>query len=279
MRFSTLSFALGAASSAVASAIPRDDCFTTHHDDLAEYAECGSRASLAQCLAQLTSASDAAALESCYASAGCSASEAAVEARYALERCVELETYNDLRRRHSGMLRATPAAGARIAEMATMTPAPALVARENAQGNDCFTTQVHTTKICPGVVGGTSQPCHNGPVTSKSCRSGWICTEDPNGTDICMTKVDKLDIGGIIIASVFSVIIVAGVGFLIFMSCAESRAQKKMKARAEATALARAATKKKRAEEVRAPLMAQQPHQPEYQTQGGVNPFGDGQPH
>lgn len=275
MRASILYMALGAA----ASVIPRDDCFATYHAAVADGAKCGSPATIAQCLAQLTSASDGAALEGCYTSAGCSASDAAREAAYAVDDCSKLQVFGDLRRRHEAMMRATPAAAAiDVAAMAAMTPPPALVRRENAQGDDCFTTEVHTTKICPGFVDGTSVACHNGPVTAKSCRSGWICTEDPNGTDICMTKVDKLDIGGIILAIVFSVIIVAGIAFLIFMSCAESRAQKKLKARVEATALARAATKKKRAEEVRAPLMAQQ-QQPEYQAQGGVNPFGDSQPH
>lgn len=266
MRFSALAFALGAA----ASAIPSSDlCFRNHHDDLADFADCGSRDALSQCFAELPSGADLAALEGCYAAAGCSASDAAREAGYALDRCTDLEREGgELRRRMAAMI----------------TPAPVLLAaRENAQGDDCFSTEISSQKICPGFVSGTSLPCTTGPVTAKSCRSGWLCTEDPNGKDICMTKVDKLDIGGIVLAIVFSVIILAGISFLIFMSCAESRAQKKMNARAEATALARAATKKKRNDEVRAPLMAQQQQQqqqPEYQAQtGGVNPFGDGQPH
>ncbi|KAJ4155894.1 hypothetical protein LMH87_001117 [Akanthomyces muscarius] len=262
MRFSALAFALGAA----ASAIPSSDlCFRDHHDDIADFADCGSRDALSQCFAQLPSGADLAALEGCYAAAGCSADDAAKEAGYALDRCTDLQREGELRRRMAA---------------AMITPAPVLAIRENAQGDDCFSTEVSSEKICPGFVSGTSLPCTTGPVTAKSCRSGWICTEDPNGKDICMSKVDKLDIGGIVLAIVFSVIILAGISFLIFMSCAESRAQKKMNARAEATALARAATKKKRNEEVRAPLMAQQQQQPEYQAQaGGVNPFGDGQPH
>lgn len=276
MRFSTLSVALGA-SSAMASAIPRDECFASHHEVLADYADCGSRAALSQCIATLTSAADTAALQACYSSAGCSDAAASREARYALERCEELQVYGDLRRRHSEMLAATAAPG-----MPLITQAPSLHARSAAKGDNCFTTETHTTKICPVEINNgkaTTQPCHDGPVETKSCRSGWICTEDTNGTDICMEKVDKLDIGGIIIAIVFSVAIVAAIGYLTFASCSESRAQKKMAARAEATALARAATKKKRAEEVRAPLMAQQQPPAEYQPQGGVNPFGDSQPH
>ncbi|OAA54655.1 hypothetical protein ISF_08256 [Cordyceps fumosorosea ARSEF 2679] len=257
MRFSILALAVGAGASAIPAS--PNDCFREHHDALAQYAECGSQPSLSTCLSQLAAdAADATAVERCYTSR---------HAQQALARCDELAAV-ELRRRTRDE-----------AARALITPAP-IAARENAQGDDCFTTEISTQKICPGFISGTSFPCTMGPVTAKSCRSGWLCTEDPNGKDICMSKVDKLDVGGIIISIVFAVIVVGGISFLIFMSCAESRAQKKMKARAEATALARAATKKKRAEEVRAPLMAQQ--QEEYQTPGGsgsVNPFGDGQPH
>ncbi|XWW96088.1 hypothetical protein V2A60_004058 [Cordyceps javanica] len=288
MRFSILALALGAAASAIpgsSSSSSLEDCFREHHDDLAlSAAECGSPPAVSRCLSRLGTDVDvdATTVEACFASAGCSSDEAARQARHALARCDEIQAEKalELRRRR-----------AEAAAMAMITPAPnplrVLAARENARGDDCFTTDVHDEKICPGFVSGTSQPCHQGPVTAKSCRPGWICTEDPNGTEICMTKVDRLDIGGIIIAIAFSVFILAGIAFLIFMSCAESRAQKKIKARAEATALARAATRKKRADEVRAPLMGghhqqqQQQQTTEYHPAQGasVNPFGDGRPH
>ncbi|KAM3506925.1 hypothetical protein MY11210_007356 [Beauveria gryllotalpidicola] len=273
MRFAALAFALGAAASVIPSSTTPDDCLRQHHDSIALHSECAARLALSHCISQLPSAPAISSLEACYRAAGCSEPDAYKEAAAALPRCQQLAAEaaaDDLRRRMAVMITPAP-----------MFPLPIIAARENAQGDDCFTTEINTQKICPGVVDGTSQPCREGPVTAKSCRSGWLCTEDPNGKDICMSKIDKLDIGGIICAIVFSVILLGGISFLIFMSCAESRAQKKLNARVEATALARAATKKKRAEEVRAPLMAQQQQQhTEYQTQGGsVNPFGDGQPH
>ncbi|ATY65691.1 hypothetical protein A9K55_001478 [Cordyceps militaris] len=271
MRFAILALAVGAAASVIPGSSSPDACLRAHSSLLASLSACGSPAALSACFSQLSSSSSTDALEACYIAADCSADDAAREARHVLARCDQLEAESELRRRQETFT-------------AVITPAPnplaMVAARTNVQGDDCFTTEVQNQKVCPGVVSGTSMPCSQAPVTSKSCRSGWLCTEDPNGKDICMAKIDKLDIGGIIIAIVFSVIIVAGISFLIFMSCAESRAQKKMNARAEATALARAATKKKRADEVRAPLMAQQ-QQTEYQTQGSGsgNPFGDSQPH
>ncbi|KAM3520967.1 hypothetical protein NHJ13051_006531 [Beauveria bassiana] len=274
MRFAALAFALGAAASAIPSSTTPDDCLREHHDAIALHSKCAARLALSHCISQLPSAPAISSIEGCYRDAGCSEFDAREEAADALPRCQQLaaDAADELRRRMAVMITPAP-----------LFPLPVIAARENAQGDDCFTTEISTQKICPGFVSGTSQPCRQGPVTAKSCRSGWLCTEDPNGKDICMSKVDKLDIGGIICAIVFSVILVGGISFLIFMSCAESRAQKKLNARVEATALARAATKKKRAEEVRAPLMAQQQQQQqhtEYRTQGSsVNPFGDGQPH
>lgn len=290
MRFSTLSLALSSFSAVMASAIPsQDDCFAVHRNALAEYAECSSasRATLSQCLSTLTNAADKAALEACLVSAGCSAAEASLEAEHLTARCTELEVYSDLRRRHNdALLAATPIPKVAAGVLPRIT-APAVLhqVRSAARGDACFTTDITSTTICPVDINNgraTTQSCRPGQATSVACRPGWICDEDPNGTSICMEKVNKLDIGGIILAIIFGVVIVAGVGFLIFMSCAEGRAQKKLAARAEATALARAATKKKRADEVRAPLMAQQQQQPEYLQQGpgGVNPFGDAQtPH
>lgn len=274
MRPSTLSLAL--ASSAVASVVPSDDCFARFHEDLADYAQCGSRDAIASCLSQLVRASPdvKSSLESCYATNGCSAPGAADEAAFALSRCDEMKVFEDLRRRHGAML-AAEAAG-----MPSITAAASLARRtsETAKGDDCFDIGSKDVKVCTHNTADNTKDCHMAQQTTKTCRDKWICTEDPNGADICMAKVDTLDVGGIILAIVFAVMVVGGIGFLTFMSCRESRAQKKLTARAEATALARAATKKKRAEEVRAPLMAQSQSQPQYQ-QEGANPFGDGQPH
>jgi hypothetical protein len=90
---------------------------------------------------------------------------------------------------------------------------------------------------------------------------------DSIGQTVCMVKQDSLGVGGIIIAIVFGVAIVVGIAFLTFACCREGRHQKQLEARAEATALARAQTKKARSAEARAPLMRQE----------GGDPFADRQ--
>lgn len=89
-----------------------------------------------------------------------------------------------------------------------------------------------------------------------------------------MKKTNALDIGGIIISIVFGSFIVIGIGYLAFAGCKERRHHKRAAAKAEAVALARAATKKQRSQEARAPLMQQQQPDPT----NIPNPFQDG-PH
>src|SRR5699024_2200420 len=92
----------------------------------------------------------------------------------------------------------------------------------------------------------------------SECSPGLMCTIGAGNEDICMRKHDSLDIGGIIIAIVFGVLITLGLGTLTFLCCRDRRQQKRLAAKAEAVALARAQTKKKRAQDQRTPLMQQQ---------------------
>ena len=60
---------------------------------------------------------------------------------------------------------------------------------------------------------------------------------------------------GIVVTVIFGVAVVLGIAIVTFLCCKDRKEQKRLVAKAEATALARAQTRKKKAEEVRAPLM------------------------
>jgi hypothetical protein len=267
-----LTTALSLALSTAAMASASGSCFALYHADISSESSCGDRTALSSCLSSIVVAApdaDSPAIEACYTQAGCSPSSAASEASYALSRCTELQTLDDLRRRHRSILDTRGPAP---------TPAPKLLrSRENLQGDACFDFSLVQTTVCPvqtnaGKV--TTLSCVNTEITSSSCKAAFTCTVDNGGADVCMKVVNQLDTGGIIIAIIFSAAIVLGIGLLTFMGCKESRQQKRLAARAEASALARAATRKQRAQD-RVPLMRQQ----DAPVQGGMaaDPFHDGQ--
>ena len=86
-----------------------------------------------------------------------------------------------------------------------------------------------------------------------------------------MDLQDTLDTAGIVVAIIFGVIITAAVGTITFLCCKDRSEQKRLAAKAEAVALARAATKKQRNNQERAPLVSRN-------VSGGTNPFQDQPP-
>lgn len=133
-----------------------------------------------------------------------------------------------------------------------------------------------STKSCPVTSADgkqTTLSCFPTEVATSSCAPGLMCTHDSRGDDICMELKNMPEIDGIIIAIVFAVLVAAGMGYLVFMCCRDRSMQKKLAAKAEATALARAHTKKMRSQEARAPLIRQTSAQG--QPAAGGNPFAD----
>ena len=272
MRAAVFSLAL---TGAVSAASVARNCFAQRAVDLADYADCGDRSTLAACLSTVQSN-----VESCYIEAGCTPSQAAKEAQYASELCAEYGA--DLRKRYNAAIPAQTVASGPQGLM------PRATASSDTQktGTDCFSTTSTSTSTCPvATVDGkkTTQACQPSMATSSDCLKGWICTHDSTNTDVCMLEVNKLDTGGLIIAILFASIVVIGIGYLTFACCNERKQHKRAAAKAEAVALARAATKKKRNQEVRQPLMQEPPQtqQPPQQYQGGyrqdmgANPFQD----
>ncbi|OAA39098.1 hypothetical protein NOR_06358 [Metarhizium rileyi] len=251
-----------------ASALPRDECFQRHSKDLADYTDCGSRAAVAQCLSSLTSF-EPSRLESCYTAAGCSASQAARDAEYIMSRCQAYAREGELRKRFRAAMtpvQTTPAVvAAHLYARASTTPGP------KKSGTECFsTTELDTTSCDVATDNGrlTTHACSPAKSTSSHCLSGWICTLDGSHQDVCMKK-QSIDTGGIIVAIVFAAFFAIGLCYLTFACCRERSHHRKVAAKAEAVALARAATKKQRSNEARAPLMQQTQHS------GAPNPFQD----
>ncbi|QPG98928.1 hypothetical protein C2857_000396 [Epichloe festucae Fl1] len=267
----------------IAAAAPRQECISTHSDTLAESSSCGDANIVRQCLSSLSSF-DRTHLQACHVRAGCSPSQAAEQTEHTINRCNnDMTQVHELRRRG----RATLPAGAKPTTSSNNNnAAPVVMPRDtatptttntntnkNKSGPECFHTGTTSTTSCISeTVDGKvkTRDCHPVPLTTSDCLRGYICTIDSNHVDVCMEAMNSLDTGGLIIAIVFGSFVATGMGYLAFACCRERKHHKKTAAKAEAVALARAATKKQRAQDVaRAPLMQQTQHH------HGPNPFQD----
>jgi hypothetical protein len=264
MRFAPVLFAGGVL------ALNRQDCFTGHGSPVAASSECADHAFLVGCLSTLQHP-DMPSIQDCLVQAGCSADsdDTKLEARVALDRCDEWVRMTDLRRR------APMTAAAVLPDFPQITAPVALHRREAMSGDQCFVVRDVDTSVCPPTTtdGRTTSECTSTRMASSSCSPGLTCSLASSGTNVCMELQNSLDTAGIIIAIVFAVAIALGVGTITYLCCRDRRETKRLTAKAEATALARAATKKKRAAESRAPLMAE-PQDLAPPLAGG-DPFGD----
>ncbi|KAF4987071.1 hypothetical protein FGRMN_10549 [Fusarium graminum] len=256
MRFSTAVLFAGNAFAAV-----QQECFN-HNEELAAYADCADKGALSSCLSNLKE-TDEAAIKNCYTSAGCSAEDAAKEVQSTIERCSEIAKGAELRRRM-----AAPAI--------TEAPKPAGELKKRAdtsRGTDCFTTFKKSTQQCDLETVSDkvhTATCYSTEISTSTCRSEVLCTHNSAAEDICMVK-REMDTAGIIIAIVFAASAASMLGYLTFMCCRDRKEQKRLVAKAETVALARAATKKQRAAQ-RQPLMRNASGQ---SAPGAGNPFQD----
>ncbi|KAL7792165.1 hypothetical protein V8C37DRAFT_380972 [Trichoderma ceciliae] len=246
-----------------ALALSQAECLIQHSRELVEFSDCGHHASLEYCLSHLSD-SDINDLEACYTNAGCSMAEAVSEAKYAVQRCDEFSRMGDLKKRYRGVAGSPEKTVA--ARNPHAAPAPTHWVRDGTL--QCLITSTVKTSSCDiltdkGVL--RTLTCVPTEVAKSNCAPGLMCSLDSIGQTVCLKKEDDLGVAGIIIAIIFGLAIVVGITFLTFACCRERRHHKQLEARAEATALARAQTKKARAAEARAPLMRQE----------GGDPFAD----
>ncbi|KAF4976038.1 hypothetical protein FZEAL_7256 [Fusarium zealandicum] len=232
-----------------ALAVTQQECFADFSADLAAFADCANTGALTHCLSQLEKFDDAA-VKNCYTSTGCSDDDAAVEAHRTVERCEELVKAGDLKKRYQAAPLPT------LLPRAEPAVTNALKKRAPKSGTECFTTTKTSTESCPletkdGHV--KTVTCFSTDITTSECSEKMICTTDASHNDICMEKVE-IDTAGIIIAICFAVGAALMIGYLTFMCCRDKKEQKRLVAKAETVALARAATKKQRAAQ-RQPLI------------------------
>ncbi|KAF4435749.1 hypothetical protein F53441_13453 [Fusarium austroafricanum] len=276
MRFSTAVFFAGNALAAV-----QQECLANHHEDLAAFADCANKGALSFCLSKLKE-TDEAALKTCYTSAGCSSEAAAREAHYTLERCTELAKAGELKKRFNVAALPTLLPRAEAAAGITNGPKPTgelkKRAKDTSRGTDCYTTFKKSTQQCDlETVSDKTKTatCYSTEISTSSCKDEVICTTDASSANICMTK-KEMDTAGIIIAIAFAASAALMLGYLTFMCCRDRKEQKRLVAKSEAVALARAATKKQRAAQ-RQPLIRNASGQsaPGGQTVPAGNPFQD----
>ncbi|KAF5626102.1 hypothetical protein F52700_8818 [Fusarium sp. NRRL 52700] len=84
-------------------------------------------------------------------------------------------------------------------------------------GASCYSTTVKSSTICE-TTGFTTLTCYAANITSSTCSPGLICTtQSSNGVTICMELQNEVGTAGIIIASVFSALILICTCTLITM--------------------------------------------------------------
>ncbi|KAG5978536.1 hypothetical protein E4U55_006086 [Claviceps digitariae] len=270
----------------------RHECLWTHSDALVAFTTCGDAQSVSRCLSSL-SRFDQSDLHDCFVQAGCSDSEADQHTKHLIRRCNDLTPeILELKKRRPADRPSAPASTSFDASQsmtqstaslsASPTPTPAAVLApigNNKFGQDCFRYGITSTLSCLSeTVSGKvkTKECKRVPITTSDCLRGYICTLDSNHQDVCMQAQNGLDTSGIIIAIVFGSSILLGLGYLTFACFRERKQHKRTAARAEAVAVARAATMKQmkqrtqnvHAHDVRAPLI-QQSHD------DASNPFED----
>lgn len=194
-----------------------------------------------------------------------------------------VETPGAAARRRNGLVfaRATetpaPSSASSLAPSSAASSSASSSANGARKGTDCFTTTTLDTTVCAlttdrGRV--RTGSCTPTQVASSECRPNFLCATDTSNNDVCMVRRDGLDIGGLVIAVLFGALVALGIGALTFFCCRDRRQQKRFAAKAEAVALARAHTRKQRAQhEADAPLMSHQDG-----TSAGSNPFQDSPP-
>lgn len=231
-----------------ALALSQRECIVENKQDLARLADCGSSETIELCLGNIQATSEDA-IEACFTQAGCSASEAGFAAGRVIGHCEDESRMGDLRMRYRSNVDRAAAAVTAAVEYAALKPRATGDVRSST---DCFTTSEVTTRSCDVQTNdgrATTGECRDVPAAASDCLPGFTCSLDTSGTNVCMALENSLGVDGIIIAIVFGVAIVGGIGTLTYMSIRDRKEQRRLAAKAEAVAVARAQTKKMRADQ------------------------------
>ncbi|KAI5865126.1 hypothetical protein GGS23DRAFT_594676 [Durotheca rogersii] len=289
---------LGASpTSPAAAARDRSACVQAAAVELAAAAACGHKGSLEYCFRHAQPGIAAAGLERCFRHAGCSAAEAFLEADFVVRGCGAARSPAELRRR---VPEATPVpTPAPIAAVEFLSGPASLVLRAGdsdfTPSIQCSTESRVATTVCPvqstGSESGQTLPCFPTELPTQVCAAENICMKDRFGIDTCMVRRDALDTSGVVITVFLSVCFAGTLGTLVFLCCRDKVAERKLRARKEAAAIAKASAADATAASAippaidePAPAPARGPsvsqHPPRLPSPGpgaaGQNPFSDG---
>ncbi|KAI1774960.1 hypothetical protein F4818DRAFT_57012 [Hypoxylon cercidicola] len=221
-----------------ASAADRSACVRSGADDLAAAAACGDKGALKYCFEHAAQYVEAGDLERCFHGSGCTSAEAAIEAAFILHNCDSVKSVAELRRRGPEPVAAETQVQAR--QDTTTTTAAKGGFTPSIQ---CSTETTIPTSSCPvqstGTASGRTITCFPSTATTSVCAAANICMKDSQGIDTCMLRSDKLDTGEIIVTIILAVCFATGFATLVFLCCRDKRAVRKMRARAEAAAIAK----------------------------------------
>ncbi|PHH52910.1 hypothetical protein CFIMG_008327RA00001 [Ceratocystis fimbriata CBS 114723] len=115
---------------------------------------------------------------------------------------------------------------------------------------NCSSLTSFKSKVCTTESGTSS--CSSTTITTAECMDGYLCK-----TGGCMKLRNSMDTAGIIVAICFASFIAISAGLICFYCCRERSYEKKMAARAEAEAIAKAAAMDRKKAD-RQPLMSDQ---------------------
>ncbi|KAL5615569.1 hypothetical protein BROUX41_005612 [Berkeleyomyces rouxiae] len=224
------------------------------------------------CLGRLDTIGSDEVIQECFSSSDCTSvvDESAIDASLTCYLYKMTEDAADAATPELRMRRRRPAPVAKTTESsASSTAAPEstamadmgylLLARDTLTYDaNCSSATSFRSKVCETTSGTSS--CSTATITTAKCMDGYLCK-----TGGCMELDDSMDTAGIIVAICFASFIAISAGLICFYCCRERSHEKKIAARAEAEAIAKAAAMDRKKAD-RQPLMSDQ-----------SNPFQDQQ--
>ncbi|KAK6067342.1 hypothetical protein SCUP234_04018 [Seiridium cupressi] len=258
---------------ALAASASTAQCLKSRATELAVESLCGDKRHLLRCFQKAPEDALQDTIEECLVNAGCAHKAAVSEASYLITFCngepVELKR----RERDALAARDTTAASVASADSTTTTEAAttttttgtsavskrttadttatsttaatttattgttaATTAGATISGTDCSSASVTTVSSCDAT---NQYDCSMVETTTSVCKSDLFCTEDTSGNNLCMTRQDGMTLSGTIVAVFLAIVVTAIVASIVFLCCRDRKEQKRMRARAEAAAIAK----------------------------------------
>ncbi|KAI1846600.1 hypothetical protein JX265_009096 [Neoarthrinium moseri] len=268
--------------SLVAASAAQSECLQSKAKELAVRSQCGDKKFLLKCFQTASDLALENTVQDCLTRAGCTDKAAASEASYLLTLCDGKS--DELRRREREEALAARNNVRAVDAVAAATTTTDSASIETGAGAGIAARQT-TTAATSSSIG----PCSTETITAVTsyyegkndytvqtkttsvCNAAYFCTRDNDGNDLCMVRQDGMTLSGSIVGIFLAIVLTAIIATVIFLCCRDRKEQKRIRARAEAAAIAKAnAIESRRPEASQAARsMSQNNHGPS----GGPNPF------